>query len=236
MPRIMKKLLLVLSLLCIPASQLMAFVGLPAYTLSYKVQYKGAGLGKLIIHVKNQNQRVIVTAETAPNAAASLVPNARVAEIIEYKVTETGLQLVKVTEKKGHNLAKVTTADVEPGAKFFRFNDGKAIHLKPTAEIDSFTFPFLSLLGLPNTDAMDIPEEEISSKPSHQYVYENPVPARVKVPSGEFDAIKMVKNRKDGHKTITVWTTQTSPHYPLKVEITRNGKRDTTISLLSMEL
>ena len=226
--------LFVALLLGLPSGDVNAFSNIPGYTLTYSVQYKGTGLGKLVISVEEQSDEVVVHGETFPNALASLFGDGKIVETIEYQKVPEGLRLAKVTERKGHDGSQVDVAEVSALGDRIEFKNGKSYRIKPTDQLDSYTFPFLSLLGLHDSKAGE-KESVVSAKRMSKYVYQNPSKERVSVPAGEFAALKTTKSRADSKKSISVWITESLPRYPLKIEVLRNGKRDATISLLSKE-
>lgn len=230
----MNRFFFALVLAWLPIGLATAFTDIPAYTLTYRVEFKGTDLGELVISVKNLDDRVKVVGETFPNALASLIGDGKVVEIIEYQKTNNGLRLSKVTEKKGHDLSKVTVAEVSPVGDRVEFKDGKAYSISPSDQLDAYTFPFLSMLGL-HDSIVGEKEHVVSAKKIRQYTYQQAITEQVIVPGGTFTALKTVKSRSDGEKSIAIWTTEAEPRYPLKIEVLRKGKREATISLLNKE-
>ncbi len=211
-----------------------AFTDIPSYKLKYKVLFKGTSLGELQISVKNQGDQVVVFGETFPNTLASLIGDGKVVEIIEYKKTDDGLRLAKVTEKKGRDLSKISIAEVSPAADRIELKNGESYNISPSEQVDAYTFPFLSLLGLHDSKAGE-KERVVSTKRVRQYTYEKAVREQLTVPAGTFATLRTRKSRSDSSKSISIWVTESQPRFPVKIEVIRKGKKEATISLLSKE-
>lgn len=205
---------------------------IPSYTLTYSVQYRGTDLGELVIATSQQGEKVLVNGETFPNSIAYLLGDGKVKEVIEYQRTDKGLRLVKVTELMGKDFSKKRVAKVSPMADRIELSNEESYHINPSEQVDAYTFPFLSLLGM-NDSSPGQQERVVSTKRVRKYVYDAPVAENISVPAGRFATEKSSKRRVgDSSKVITVWISEDMPRFPVKIEVTKKGKKDATITLI----
>lgn len=205
---------------------------IPSYTLRYSVSYKGNAIGELEIAIKKSNDNVIVRGETFPNALASLIGDGKVIETIEYTELDDKLLLTRLTEKKGSSDPKIKQVNVDHEHLLLTtYKDQIAI--SKDDQIDAYTFPLLSILGL--TDSSKGSEEKLVSVGKvRDYYYHTPVQEVITTEAGQFKTLKTSKSRGNKSKTIALWLTETDPIMPVKIQVDRKGVLDVSIELIKI--
>lgn len=207
---------------------------IPSYTLRYAISYKNSDLGELEIAIKTSGDHVTVHGETFPNALASMLGDGKVIEIIEYKEQGNKLLLTRLTETKGSQNPRVKTLEVDHKNKKLRTHE-EQFAISKTDQIDAYTFPLLSILGL--TDSSSGSKEKlVAADKVRNYRYHKATQEKITTLAGEFNTVKQSKSRLDQSKTIKLWLTQTAPIMPVKIQIDKKGKTQTVISLISADL
>jgi len=209
---------------------------IPDYVLRYEVKIKGFGLGDLVITSEHRENSVQITGETFPNAIAGMFGDGKVVELIEYRNSDKGLQLHRITEKKGQDLNDITTVSISADGKNISFKEKKKNYtLRAGEQIDANTFPFLTLLGVNDFSAGN-KERVVNSKRVREYQYNESTTETITVPAGKFETLRVSKTRlDDSSKIVTTWITLEPPRYPVKITVEQNGKPGAVISLLKKE-
>jgi len=213
-----------------------ASLAIPDYVLRYAINIKGFGLGDLVITSEHSKDSAQITGETFPNAIADIFGDGKVVELIEYRMGENGLQLSRITEKKGQDLDDITVVNVSADGKNISFVEKKKNYsLRAGEQIDANTFPFLTLLGVNDFSAGN-KERVVSSKRVREYQYNESSTETITVPAGKFETLKISKTRiDDSSKIVTTWMTLEPPRYPVKITIEQKGKPGAVITLLKKE-
>ncbi len=228
---------ILISLITLPVIADAESISIPSYTLRYKVSIKGIGLGELLISSRNNQDTTLVRGETFPNAFANLIGDGKVVELIEYQKSDNGLKLSHITETTGKEQLEISEAQIAPEGGEISLSGDKVYRFKPDEQIDAYTFPFLTLLGLSDTEEGST-ERVVSTSRVHQYQYQKSIRETISVPAGTFDTLKISKQRVNDEKhqkTIRAWVTVESPRYPVKIEIDQRGRPSAVIVLLNKE-
>lgn len=204
------------------------------YTLRYEVLYRGTDLGELEISIEKSNQGVIVSGETFPNALADLIGDGKVVEKITYQEVDGRLLLTRVKETKGEHNPKIKQLEVD-------HDQGKVItqeeqiYISKQDQIDAYTFPLLSILGLsdeyPSKEATLVSVDKIRRYENLPATYES-----IETQAGIFETKKLVKKRRDKDKTIVLWLTKKAPIMPVQIQVNKDGKQSVRISLKKVTL
>ncbi|MEE9448288.1 MAG: DUF3108 domain-containing protein [Arenicellales bacterium] len=210
---------------------------IPSYTLRYAVTYKGNSIGELGISLQKSKhktgQNVIVRGETFPNALANLFGDGKVIETIEYIELNDKLVLKRVTEKKGKKNPAIKKLNVDhQQQKIVTHTDQFAI--SKHEQIDAYTFPLLSILGL-NDSSQGSEEKLVSATKVRHYTYHPETKETITTGAGTFKTFKKSRTRKGDTKVVTIWLTESEPRMPVKIETERKGKKQATIELIKIQ-
>ncbi len=204
---------------------------IPTYTLRYAVAYKGSAIGELEIRIEKSAEKVIVHGETFPNMLANFFGDGKVIETIEYTQHGKQLLLSRLTERKGRKNPDIKQLEVDRKKGKLITQKGQ-FSIAKDEQIDAYTFPLLSILGL--SDARQGSQERlVSADKVRRYQYHSPSKETISTPAGTFKTIKKSKTRTDNNKTIILWLTETQPIMPVKIQIVKKGRREATITLIN---
>lgn len=206
---------------------------IPSYTLRYSVEYRGSSIGELEIQIKKLKGDVIVRGETFPNALASLFGDGKVIETIKYTQQGDKLLLTQLTQRKGQSNPKTSELVVDRKKNILTTQEKQFIIAKDD-QIDAYTFPLLSILGL--SDSTSGSEEKlVSAENVRLYRNHDPSHETVTTDAGTFKTLKTSKTRVDKPKTIALWLTETQPFMPVQIQVDKKGKPEVTIKLIKVE-
>lgn len=205
---------------------------IPSYTLRYEVIFQGNKLGELEMSVRQHNETVIVRGETFPNALAQMLGEGKIVETVEYIQHGDTLQLVRLTEQKGVEKAATKTLIFDRDNHTL-WTDNQPTRLNIVDQIDAYTFPLLSILGLSDVNAGNqiqlVRAGKIRSyrdlKPIHETIHNR---------AGSFDTLKQSKTRLNNSNTIALWVTQETPLMPVQIQAERNDGHQVLVSLISI--
>ena len=206
---------------------------IPSYTLRYSVTYRGSAIGELEIQIKKQAGEVIVRGETFPNALASLFGDGKVIETIKYTQQGDKLLLTRLTQQKGQSNPKTSELIVDRDKNTLLTRD-KQITIAKDDQIDAYTFPLLSILGL-NDSASGSEEKLVTAEKVREYRYHEPSHETITTQAGTFKTLKTSKTRLDKPKTIALWLTETQPFMPVQIQVDKKGKPEVSIKLIKAE-
>lgn len=206
---------------------------IPSYTLRYTVEFRGSSIGELEISIKTSGDDVIVRGETFPNALANLFGDGKVIETIKYTEYGDKLVLTTLTEKKGQSNPQTKQLHVDH-QKNTLLAHKNIIKISPEDQIDAYTFPLLSILGL--TDSSSGSEEKlVTAEKVREYRYHPPTHETITTDAGTFKTLKKSKTRVNKPKTIALWLTESAPIMPVQIQIDRDGKREVSIRLIQAQ-
>ena len=206
---------------------------IPSYTLRYEVAFQGNSLGELEISVRKHNNKntVIVRGETFPNALAQMLGEGKVIETAEYVQQGDTLQLARLTEQKG--LDSITKTLVIDRDNHTLWSDNGPIELNFNDQIDAYTFPLLSILGLSEVNAGN-QVQLVSAEKIRRYRYLKPIRETIHNRAGSFDTLKQAGTRLNSSKTISLWITEEAPLMPVQIQVGRNDGSQVLVSLISI--
>ncbi len=203
---------------------------IPAYTLRYEVEFRGSAIGELEIEIKKTDGHVIVRGETFPNALANLFGDGKVIETIKYTEQGDKLLLTHLTEQKGQVNPETKQLIVDHQQNTL-VTDRDQIEISREDQIDAYTFPLLSILGL--TDSTSGSEEKlVTAEKVREYRYAEPSRETITTTAGTFETLKTSKTRVDKPKTIALWLTESKPTMPVQIQVDKNGEREVSIRLI----
>lgn len=205
---------------------------IPSYTLRYEIAFQGNSLGELEISLRRQNNTVIVHGETFPNALAKMLGEGKVIETTEYIQQGNTLQLVRLTEQKGSDHATTKTLVIDRDNHTL-WADNQATQLNINDQIDAYTFPLLSILGLSEVNAGN-QVKLVSAEKIRSYRYLQPVSETIHNRAGSFDTLKQARTRLNNRNTIALWVTQETPRIPVQIQVERNDGHQVLVSLISI--
>ena len=205
---------------------------IPSYTLRYEVAFQGNSLGELEISVRKHKHTVTVRGETFPSTLAQMLGEGKVIETAEYAQQGDTLQLVRLTEQKGINSTITKTRvidrdDPTPGS------DNKLVGLNFNDQIDAYTFPLLSILGLSKVSAGN-QVQLVNAEKIRRYRYLKPIRETIHNRAGSFDTLKQAGTRLNSSKTISLWVTEEKPLMPVQIQVGRNDGSQVLVSLISI--
>lgn len=203
---------------------------IPAYTLRYAVEFRGNSIGELEIKIEKTEDHVIVRGETFPNSLANLFGDGKVIETIQYTEIGDKLLLTHLTEQKGQGNSETKELSIDHKQNKLLTHKGP-IEISKEDQIDAYTFPLLSILGLTDSDSGS-EEKLVTAEKVREYRYHAPTHETIKTKAGTFKTLKKSKTRLDKPKTIALWLTETQPVMPVQIQVDKNGKREVSIRLI----
>ncbi len=205
---------------------------IPSYTLRYEVAFQGNSLGELEISVRKHKNTVIVRGETFPSALAQMLGEAKVIETAEYVQQGETLQLVRLTEQKGTDNSNTKTLVIDRDNHTL-WADKQPIVININDQIDAYTFPLLSILGLTEVNAGN-QVQLVSAEKIRRYRYLKPIHETIHNRAGSFDTLKQARTRLNSSKTIALWVTEEKPLMPVQLQVGRNDGSQVLVSLISI--
>ena len=205
---------------------------IPAYTLRYAVTFQGNSLGELEISIRHQNEKIVVRGETFPNALAQMFGDGKVIETVEYIQQGNTLRLKRLTEQKGLNSPTTKTLTIDHISHQVSA-DGQQIGLDSNDQIDAYTFPLLSILGLSDVNPGD-QVKLVSVEKIRRYRYLEPLRETIHNRAGSFATLKQSRSRVNSSKTIALWITEKKPIMPVQIQVERNDGHQMLVSLISI--
>ena len=205
---------------------------IPSYTLRYEVTFQGNSLGELEISLRRQNNTVIVHGETFPNALAKMLGEGKIIETVEYTQQGDTLQLLRLTEQKGVDSSITKTLLIDRDNHTL-WADNQPIGLNIDDQIDAYTFPLLSILGLSEVNAGNEVKLVRAGK-IRNYRYLEPIRETIHNRAGSFDTLKQARTRLNSSKTVSLWVTEKKPLMPVQIQVGRNDGSQVLVSLISI--
>jgi len=204
----------------------------PSYTLRYAIDFQGNKLGELEISLQHKGEKIIVRGETFPNALARMFGDGKIVETVEYIKQGQQLRLVQLVEEKGdvHPIRKALYVDRENHRVIA---NGKHIGLSDSEQIDAYTFPLLSILGLSDTT----PGHEVklvSAEKIRRYRYLPTEHETIHNLAGSFSTLKQSRTHMGNGKTIAIWVTESAPRLPVQIQVSRQDGHQMQVSLISI--
>ncbi len=205
---------------------------IPVYTLRYNVSFQGNSLGELEISIRQQDMKVIVRGETFPNALARMFGDGKIIETVEYAQQGGNLRLISLTEQKGSSDPETKALYIDrPNHQIIAGE--QRISLSGEEQIDAYTFPLLSILGLSDTregHQVDL----VSAEKVRHYRYLAAERETIYNQAGAFKTLRKTRTRLDNSKTIAIWVTEEAPLMPVQIQIERNDGHRMMVSLISI--
>ncbi len=207
----------------------------PNYTITYEVVVKKLVAGELVIKVsEDKTGAVTVRGETFPNMLAKTFGDGKVVEIIKYKKVDGELRLQSVKEIKGEAQDQIRESVVNWEDKTITTN-GNTTAFTPSTQMDAYTLPFLRVLGLDEASE-DSSTKVVSAKKSLDYIYQAPIKETLNFNRKTYKATRYTKYRSnDKKRTISLWVSDHPPVMPLKVEVTKKGKRHSWVTITDIK-
>ena len=207
---------------------------IPSYTLRYAVSFQENSLGEVEIAIKNPGRgHVVVRGETFPNALANMFGDGKVIETVEYTEHGNVLRLDRLTEEKGRKNPVTRNMRVDHRNERL-LTDRKQFMINNNDQIDAYSFPLLSILGLSdNSDGQEV--QLVSASKVHRYRNLPSTHETIVNQAGSFKTLKRSKTRLNNSRTIELWLTESKPTIPVQIQVNRDDGQQILISLISIQ-
>ncbi|MFT5608693.1 MAG: hypothetical protein ACI9PZ_002510 [Parvicella sp.] len=207
----------------------------PSYTITYEVVVKKFVAGDLVIDVSEDDKGIVtIHGETFPNMFARTLGDGKVIEIIKYQKVNGSLRLQSVKEIKGKAQDQIRESVVNWKKKTITTN-GQTTAFTPNTQMDAYTMPFLRVLGLDEASE-DSETKVVSAKKAVDYIYESPTKESLEVNNKLYEANRYSKYRSNNkNKKISLWVSENTPVMPLKVEVSKKGKRHSWVTITDIK-
>jgi len=207
---------------------------IPSYTLRYAISFQDNSLGEIEVAISKQDfGRVVVRGETFPNTLANMFGDGKVIETVEYTEHDNVLRLNRLTEEKGRKNPVTRKMRVDHRNERL-LTDSKQIVINNDDQIDAYSFPLLSILGLSdNRDGQEI--KLVSASKVHRYRNLPTTHETIINQAGSFKTLKQSKTRLNNSRTIELWLTESKPFLPVQIKVKRDDGQQILISLIRIQ-
>ena len=207
---------------------------IPSYTLRYAVSFQDNSLGEIEIAISKQDHgNVVVRGETFPNALANMFGDGKVIETVEYTEHGSVLRLDRLTEEKGRKNPVTRKMRVDHRNERL-LTDGEQIVINSKDQIDAYSFPLLSILGLSdNRTGKEV--KLVSASRAHRYRNLPSIHETISNRAGSFKTLKQSKTRLNNSRTIELWLTESNPVIPVQIKVNRDDGQQILISLIRIQ-
>ena len=195
--------------------------------LSYKVNILGSNLGEIHTTITKNKRNFEVSSITRAQGVASLLLGGDVTQGCSF--TTKDQYIVSSTsniEKLGRKAFK-NNIEIDWDSRFINYNSESAISVPSGYLIDFCNFHFAAAYTdiefLKNNKMFVLDGKKSRLK---TYIFKSITTEKIKTPVGEFEANKITFERElNPEKSVTFWTTEEHPYFPLKMVETRKSKK-----------
>ena len=204
--------------------------------LSYKVNILGTNLGEIQTTISKNNRNFEVNSIAKAEGVASLLLGGDVTQGCAF--TTVDQHIISSTsniEKLGRKAFK-NVIEIDWDSRFINYNSESVLSIPSGYLIDFCNFHFaaaytdIEFLKNNKMFVLDGKKSRIKT-----YIFKSITKEKIKTPVGEFEANKITFERElNPDKSITFWTTEEHPYFPLKmVETRKSRKRILTLKSIS---
>ena len=195
--------------------------------LSYKVNILGSNLGEIHTTITKNNQNFEISSITRAEGVASLILGGNVTQGCSFSTTDQHIiSSTSNIEKKGRKAFK-NDIQIDWDSRFINYNNESSLSVPSGYLIDFCNFHFAAAY----TDHEFLKKHKmyvLDGKKSRlkSYIFKSISQEKIKIPAGEFEANKITFERElNPDKSITFWTSEKYPYFPLKMVETRKSKK-----------
>ena len=198
-----------------------------AVELSYKVNILGSNLGEIHTTITKNKRNFEVNSITKAEGVASLILGGDVTQGCSFTVADQHIiSSTSNIEKLGRKAFK-NVIEIDWESRFINYNSESTLSIPSGYLIDFCNFHFAAAYTdiefLKNNKMFVLDGKKSRLK---TYIFKSITKEKIKTPVGEFEANKITFERElNPDKSITFWTTEEHPYFPLKMVETRKSKK-----------